>query len=160
MMRARDGFDGRTIQMRETDPIVGIWGFNAAKSKWPPAMLAILRWQSPPKEAKAVYRQINAEVLEYIGAGTFSDGSSISNTYTFPSHGGIAKRQPPLPEGASIVKILISPGEWYVTFLRNGKQSTVIHKIVSKDGKTLCETTIGTDPQGESFEAVSIYDRQ
>jgi len=146
--------------MREAVPIVGVWKFNAAESQLSPAMLAILGWQSPLKEAKAFYRQLNADLLEYTGAGAFSDGSSISNAYAFPSLGGIAERQPPLPEGSAIIETLISPGEWVVTFLFNGKQGMVIRKIVSKDGMKLHETYRGIGPDGKSFESISIYERQ
>jgi hypothetical protein len=41
-----------------------------------------------------------------------------------------------------------------------GKQIATMHKVVSKDGKTLRITIKGIDPQGKPFEELRVYDRQ
>ena len=62
--------------------------------------------------------------------------------------------------GVTMVETLIAQGEWYATFLRDGKQFMVIHKVVSEDGKTMSLNYTGGDPQGNPFEQVDVYERQ
>lgn len=64
------------------------------------------------------------------------------------------------PEGTSWVETLIDPGNWYVTRLQNSKQVALVHKTFSKDGKTMRQTTKGTDDQGKPYEQVKVFDRQ
>jgi hypothetical protein len=45
----------------------------------------------------------------------------------------------------TVVEILLKPGEWYVTFLMNGKQMTTMHKTISADRKTMRQTVRGLD---------------
>ena len=63
-------------------------------------------------------------------------------------------------EGISYVQTLIAPGDWYVSVLLNGTQVSVIHKVFSKDGKTMFQTSTGSDPQGEPYEDLRVFDRQ
>lgn len=149
--------------MTKTDPIVGVWKLNFAESSFPLALLAFMGGQPvPPKDGKAVYREIDADRMEYTGSGTNADGSSMSGTYTWPRQGGMAKKisPAPLPEGISIVETLIEPGNWYASFLQNEAQVMVIHKIISEDGKRMSEIYKGMDAQGKPFEAQLSYDRQ
>jgi hypothetical protein len=55
---------------------------------------------------------------------------------------------------------LIGPGDWYVSGIRDGKQVSTRHKIVSKDGRTTRQTLKGVTPDGMPFEQLEIYDRQ
>jgi hypothetical protein len=146
--------------MEQSDPILGTWKLNTDKTEFSPFLLAILN-QKSVKGATAVYREIDSNLLEYIGTYTPLDGAPISGTYTWPRQGGIAKKQAPapLPDGMSIVETLIAPGNWCATFLQNGIQVMVVHKIVRENGKTMQEIYRGMDPQGKSFEAQMWYDR-
>jgi len=91
-----------------------------------------------------------------------ADGKSISGKYAWPAQGGIARAQEDVPSfaGITINETRIAPGEWYATFLKDGKQFMVIHKLVSKDGKTMNLTYIGADAQGNCFDQIDVYDRQ
>jgi hypothetical protein len=148
--------------MSKADPIVGTWKLNLAVSHFPPALLAFMGQQVPPKEGKAVYREIDVDLVEYTGTSTYVDGSSISGTYTWPRQGGMAKRLSPasLPEGTSIIEILIEPGNWCASFLQNDMQFLLIHKIISEDGKRMRETYKGMNAQGKSYEGLLVWDRQ
>ena len=86
------------------------------------------------------------------------DGSGGSSTYAFPSQGGVATVPKNYPN--AIIETFVDPGEWYVTFLRDGKQLSAVHKVVSKDGKTLTQTTTGLAPDETFFEQIEVYDKQ
>jgi len=90
------------------------------------------------------------------------DLSSISFKATFPSQGGILIPSTPLPEETSSISIvtMYDSGNWFFTTLQNGKQVRVTNIIISKDGKTVRETTKGTDAQGKRIEQIQIFDRQ
>jgi hypothetical protein len=55
---------------------------------------------------------------------------------------------------------LIGPGDWYVTYLQNGKQFLIMHKVISDDGKTMRQTITGIGPQGKPGEQIQVLDRQ
>jgi hypothetical protein len=111
-----------------------------------------------PKEKVYVIREVGDQ-LELTLTGTGTEGSPISWKEVFPLRGGVIKFEPALPEVISIVETVVNPGEDYTTILQNGMQLLVSHWIVSKDGKTLHGTTTGTDPQGNSFKQLEIYDK-
>jgi hypothetical protein len=69
-------------------------------------------------------------------------------------------RESPRSKAQDPFETLIAPGDWYVTFLQNGKQRGVIHKVISKDGKTMTQPRKGVDAQGKPFEHIEVYDRQ
>ena len=49
----------------------------------------------------------------------------------------------------------------YENVWKKGGKATVTAKIVvSRDGKTMTVTQVGTDPQGGKVRAVAVYDRQ
>jgi hypothetical protein len=125
------------------DPIIGTWKLNIAKSKNLPADL---------KERTETYREIEGDQIER-SSGPFGKLS-------WPQQGGSVKIQPPSSEGITYVQTLIAPGEWYVTTMRDGKQISVRHKVISKDGKTMTQTYKGTDPEGKPFDQLEVYDKQ
>jgi hypothetical protein len=55
----------------------------------------------------------------------------------------------------------MAPGEWLVTYLlQGGKQVATMHKVISKDGKTMRQTIRGFDTDGKPFEQLQVFDRQ
>jgi hypothetical protein len=142
------------------DPIIGTWKLNVAKSKFSHVLLADQK-QAAPKEGMEVYREIEGDQIEFTSKGTRTDGSSDSTKWTWPRQGGLVRRlDAPLPAETIYVETVAEPGNWYVTILQKGKQVRLIHKIFSKDGKTMTQTLTGADAQGKPFEQVQVFDRQ
>ena len=114
--------------------------------------------ETVPREKIEVYEQAGDQIILTTTA-TMSDGRSFSGRYAWPAQGGIAGVQEDVPAfaGITIIETLIAPGEWYATFLKNGKQLMVIHKVVGEDGKTLCLNYTGADAQGNSFGQTDVY---
>jgi len=135
------------------DPRVGTWKLNLAQSKLPPSTGAAI------KEETAVVREVGDQ-FETAFTSTRTDSSTTTNKFTEPQKGGAIGRQPAYPEGESGVATMIGPGNWYVTFLQNGKQVRVYHNVISKDGKTMRETYRGTDAKGKPIEGSAVFDKQ
>lgn len=135
------------------DPIIGTWKLNLAESKFPAT-------EALPKERTEVYRELDVDQMEFIATGTDANGSPILFKGTWPQQGGNVKILEGGNEGISYVETLIEPGNWYVTVIQNGRQTGVIHKTISKDGKRMRQTYRSTDARGNPFERLSLYDRQ
>jgi len=134
------------------DPIIGTWKLNIAKSKYPPNVPVA-------KEITEVYREIEGGQIELTSTVTEKDGSTTLLKLTWPVQGGVAKVLQGDPAGTTWVETLIA-GEWYATYLRDGKQFQTRHKAISKDGKTMRHTIRAADTQGKPFEILIVFDRQ
>ena len=146
--------------MYEHDPIIGIWRLNIANSKFSPVLLKAMN-ETVPKEATETYKLIGDQI-ELTYENTMTDGGRISGRYTWPRYGGEAKAQEEAVSitGVTIIETLIAPGEWYATFLKDGKQFIVIHKAISEDSKTMSLRYRGIDARGNPFEQIDVYERQ
>jgi hypothetical protein len=143
------------------DPIIGKWKLNVSKSTYSQVYLSLQKRQAPKEgggEGFEVYREIAGNQLELTRSIVRQDGSGGSGIYTCPLQGGVVMVPKDYPD--AIVETFVAPGEWYATFLRDGIQRFVIHKVVSKDGKTLTQTTTGVAPDGKFFEQIEVYDKQ
>ncbi len=133
------GFGMMTLRLAiAADPIIGTWKLDVGSSKF------VL---PPPKEQTEVYRETDSGEIEVVLTRVQSDGTSTSITLTWPSSGG-AVHDPDgqLPKGETLVETLLAPGEWFVTYMRNGKQYLTMHKLINPDGKTMLQTIKGLDP--------------
>jgi hypothetical protein len=138
----------------KSEPIIGSWRLNVARSTFP-------RKDVPsPKEQTENYREDSGRIHLTI-ARTMSDGSSDPRRLSWPAVGGVTSVHEgrPLAEGQSTVEALLAPGDWYVIYMRNGQQYLTMHKVVSKDGKTMRQTMKGL-AQGKPYEQVQVFDRQ
>jgi len=134
------------------DPIIGTWKLNISESKADASL----------KEEIEVYRELNSDQIELTLTTTYTGGFSALWRYTWPAQGGVATRHQGPPREGDILELetLIAPGEWVLTRMRDGKQYNTVHKIISKDGKTMRQTRRGTSLQGTPVDRVSVFDRQ
>ena len=134
------------------DLIVGTWKLDVGSSKF-----AV----PPPKEQTEVYKELASGEIEMVLIRVQSDGKSTSRTLTWPSSGGtVQDPRGVLPKGETLVETSLGPGEWYVTYLMNGKQYLTMHKLISPDGQTMRQTIRGLDPQGHPGEQIQMLRRQ
>lgn len=148
---------GLTGSLWAADPLLGTWKLNAAKSKFSPILLALEK-DVAPKETTMVIQNLGTDQIEITETGTRADGSTISQKFRQPKQGGTVESS--LVKGISFIHTLINENERVGTILQDGKQSQVIHWVVSQDGKTLKSTRRATDAQGKPVEHVAVYDRQ
>ena len=137
------------------DPIIGTWKLDVANSTFSAAMQDV-----PPKELVEVIREVEGDRLELAQNGTQEDGARVTFRITFPSQGGLVTiNEGEGTEGLTFIETLVSPGNWYATTLRAGKQVILRHKVVSADGSMKRETVRGTDERGRPFEQIEVYRR-
>ena len=133
------------------DPIIGTWKMNVEKST--PAQAR----KESSEEIMEVYREIENGRIEMVR-------SPSGTVVTWSQQGGIAvstwESSSQSTEGNWLVQTLVAPGEWYVTYIENHKQIGFIHKVVSKDGKTMTQTMKFADGQGGFTERVRVYEKQ
>jgi hypothetical protein len=132
---------------------------KTAESGFSPTLLEYLN-EAAPMEMTEIYQEYGGHT-ELTLTGTRADGSSIARKYRYPRQGGtvVALNDAPAIPGTAIVSTWISTGEWCVTFLQEGKQSVVIHKLVGEEGNTMLEMTRVVDPQGHPHEQWAVWDR-
>jgi hypothetical protein len=136
------------------DPMLGTWTLNVAKSTFAPGA-------ATPKEATAVFRELDANTFECVATGTRTDGSQIAARYTWPIPGGVRRySQGAAAEGLSIVEIGIDAQLAYTIALQDGRQLRVTHWVISKDGKTMAGTTTGVDAKGAPQNTHILWEKQ
>ena len=132
-----------------SDPQMGTWKLNAAKSKIAPGA---------PKNNTVVYEAAGDKVKVTVD-GTDSDGKPIHNDWTGKFDG---KDYPvtgdPTADARSYKKVNDRTLE--LTVKKDGKVTTSGRIVVSADGKSRTLTTSGTDAQGKKFKSIAVYDKQ
>ena len=142
------------------DPFVGTWELNVAKSEFPSALLEALGIAKPEQET-IVIRELNDDELEIIVTGTHIDGSPNSQKQAVPKQGGIVKfQQGGPPKGSYYVETKINENEKYRTLLNNGKQGTLLHSVITRDGKAMKLSITGMDNQGKPFGGLYFFEKQ
>jgi len=135
------------------DPIIGTWKTNFEKSSFPADQQGI-------KEDTNTYREIDGNLIELSIKTINPDGSLYTALWTWPKQGGFAKvLSRTLDEGVIYVQTLIEPGHWCVNIMKDGKQIARYHKVVSKDGKTMRQTLIGSK-DGKPISIMKVLERQ
>ena len=119
------------------DPSIGTWKLNVAKSKVVDGVAG-----APPSEQTLVKSELNADQLQAVFTGRGSDGSPAESRSVFPKAGGVINFPQGVPMNA--IMTVLGPGDCYVTYLRDGKQTKAEHWVVSKDGKAMLDTVYGT----------------
>ena len=146
---------GLTNSLWAADPIVGTWKLNIEKSKFPPG-----RESRRLKEEIMSFKELGKQ-YEVTFTQTRADGSINTGENLTPRQGGIIENnEANTEEGSYMVWTVISPHESYSTRLQKGRQVQVSRFVISKDGKTMQQTMIGTDPQGDPFVLESVWDKQ
>jgi len=136
------------------DPIVGTWKLDVGKSKLVPSL-------SPPRAQTEVYRELPSGEIQLELTKIDDHDKSVSIVLAWPAVGGLVQDpRSSLGKGVTAVETLLNPGEWYVTFLMDGKQVMTMHKVISRDKKIMRQTLKGVDPQGRYVEQIQVLYRQ
>jgi hypothetical protein len=135
----------------QTDPQVGVWKLNVAKSKYSPGPV--------PTTATTT--------IEAAGAGTkvsvdqtLPDGSKRQYSFTANYDGKDTPIVGNNPDADTVARTRINASTVQTISKKAGKVTTTQTSEVSIDGKTRTVTTKGTNAKGQTVNNVAIYERQ
>lgn len=135
----------------QTDPFVGTWKLNVAKSSYNPG--------PAPKSATVTITAVGSGVKVVVdGAGP--TGDKVHWEYTAASHDG--KDYPIVGNNADADTVALKrlkPGSVETSNKKGGKATTTNVRTVSTDGKTMTVTTKGLNGAGQTVSNVQIFEK-
>jgi hypothetical protein len=137
------------IAFAQTDPFLGTWQLNLAKSKYSPG---------PPPKSQSTNVQADGQIHRLTITGIDAAGNPISVVFTRTFDG-----TPHPSKAADFDAVTITRADDYTIIIsrtRAGKLVQTATDVVSQDGKTLTTTTIGSNANGQPINIVGIHDKQ
>jgi len=138
------------VSAQATDPLIGTWELNVAKSKFSPG--------PAPKSQTRTYEASGAGV-KYTSKGVDADGKPTLVQYTANFDG----KDYPITGSADSDTISLKKVDTYTaeaTQKKAGKVVITTKREVSKDGKTMTVTSKGTNAKGQAIENVLVFDKK
>jgi hypothetical protein len=133
----------------DTDPLVGTWKLNVARSTFQPA-------PGPKGQLRIYERAGDAEQLVARGVG--ADGKPTLVQYT-AKYDGNDYRMTGSSGGDKIVLKRIDRFTTESIQKRGGQPAITAMRTISKDGKTLTVVSKGTTAKGEIVDATMVFER-
>ena len=139
------------IGMFGADSMLGTWKYNAAKSKSTST--------SPFQSATTVMEATPDGGVRMTRTGQMADGTPVSYSFTFKYDG---KEYPVTgaPFDTVSLKRIDANTTTFETRKTGGKYHTTGRTVISKDGKTLTQTSKGTDAEGKPVASTVVADKQ
>jgi len=138
------------LSAQASDPRIGTWKLNAAKSKYSPG---------PAPQALTVNVEPSGQGEKVTTEFVNADGTRTTTEYTANFDG----KDYPLTGSqiADTVSLKRSNARTTVrTDKKGGKVAQTLRRVVSKDGKTMTVTTKGTNAQGQAVNNVAVFEKQ
>ena len=145
----------RSGEAQSPSPRFGTWRLNTAKSMYSDA-------RRPPQRLLRTDEPSGDAAVKVTYEGVAADGSRIAYSYT-AAYDGAENGVSGVGMGNGWDRISlrrINEREWEATMKRQGKVVSVAHVVVSADGKTLTNTSTGTNQSGQPNKNVQVYERQ
>jgi len=137
-----------SAQSPRSDPRIGTWTLNVAKSKG-----------NIRKSETRTYTQTGDSVTGHVEIVN-SDGSTQVYAFTGKSDGKDYPYTGQTPGGAETFSTTRSGMNFVTQDKKDGKVLFTITTAFSADGKVMTRRTKGTDANGQPIDAVRVYDRQ
>lgn len=137
---------GSVALAQSSDPLVGTWRLNVAKSKGVKSGSTVI--EAVGKGIKFVVDLVPAD-----GTATHWEFTANFDGKDYPVTGNS-------PYGNMVSVERPNPKTLTITSKQNGKVTTTSTIVVSDDGKTRTTTIKGTDIKGQPVDIVSLYERQ
>jgi hypothetical protein len=134
----------------QTDPSIGTWKLNLAKSKFSPG--------PPPKDQTLTYEAVG-EGIKLTVKGTDGEGKPIDSQYTANFDG----KDYPVTGNPNWDTVSLKRIDAYTVEFTRKKAGKVVGtgtNVVSKDGKTRTITAEGVNAKGEKTSSTAVYDKQ
>jgi hypothetical protein len=142
---------GAGLVFAQTDAHMGTWKLNGAKSNFAPG--------PPIKSETRTYEPIG-DGYKFSGERVAADGSTHPEGFTV-KYGGKDSPITGDAAGADTLNVkLVDANHIDSTSKKDGKVLYTSRVVVSKDGKVMTITSMGTDGNGKHFNNVAVYDKQ
>ena len=135
----------------QTDPFVGTWTLNLAKSKYNPG--------PAPKSATTVYEAAGKGYKVSVKTEPAS-GASQSWSYTTNLDGTESPITGNNPNADTVTVKRIDANTLESTSRKGGQVTATQRNVVSADGKTRTVTTTGTTADGQKVNNVAVYEKK
>ena len=147
------GADIANLSAQASDPRIGTWKLNVAKSKYSPG---------PAPQSLTVKVEPSGQGGEKVTAEFVNaDGTRTTVQYIEANFDG--KDYPLTGSQFGADTVSLKRIDKWTTERTDKKGSTVIQtlkRVVSQDGKTMTVTTKGTNEQGQAMNNVAVFERQ
>jgi hypothetical protein len=141
------------IGMFGADSMLGTWKYNAAKSKIPTTST------NPIKSLTSVLEATPDGGVKMTRTGQLADGTPVNYSFTFKYDG---KEYPVTgaPFDTVSLKRIDANTTSFETRKTGGKYHSTGRTVISKDGRTLTQTSTGTDAEGKPVAQTIVADKQ
>jgi hypothetical protein len=143
-------FAGWELLAQGTDPLVGTWKLNVAKSRFNPG---------PPLKSGMKKFEAARDGLKFSGQDLNADGTKLTVQWTayfdgkdYPIKGD--------PNADTLSLKRIDRFKTESTFKKAGKVTYRVKRVVSQDGKAWQLSSEGKDSKGKSFSDVLVFDKR
>jgi hypothetical protein len=133
-----------------TDPIVGTWELNVAKSKFSPG--------PAPKSETRTY-VMAGEDIKATSTGVDGTGTPTAGEWTI-NYDGKDRPQTGNPNADSLSLKRVDAFTAEFTQKKAGKVVITGTRTISKDGKVLTITTKGTNAKGQTIHDVEVFEKR
>jgi hypothetical protein len=141
-----------SLMLAQSDSHMGTWKLNVAKSKFDPG---------PPIKSETRTYESTGDGYKFSGERVTADGSTHTYGFTVKYDGKDYPMTGQDSNGADTVAVKrIDANNIHATSKKDGKVLYTTRLVVSKDGKVMTITSKGTNASGQSFNNVSVYDKQ
>ncbi|MGA7855484.1 MAG: hypothetical protein WCA15_19355 [Candidatus Acidiferrales bacterium] len=143
---------GSSALRAQSNPLVGTWKLNTAKSKF-----------DPGPGPKSLTRTVEAEGngVKYSFEGVSADGKSLTYSFSVQFDGKDNPISGSMPSGADTISAKRTDSHHFVATLKKGDKVIGTSKVaVSKDGKVTTVDSTGTDAAGKKGHDVQVYDKE
>jgi hypothetical protein len=135
----------------QTDPQIGLWKLNVAKSKYSPG---------PGPTAATTKIEAAGAATKLTVDQTFADGTKRHWEITASYDGKDTPVVGNNPDADTIARTRLDASTVQTVAKKAGKVTTTQTSALSKDGKTRTVTTTGTNAKGQKVHNVAVYERQ
>ena len=143
-------FTTASLVLAQSDPRVGTWKLNTAKSKS----------DAPPRKSETRTYQSSGDSIMMHAEVMNNDGSKQVYGYTGKLDGKDYPYTGQQPGGAETLSVKRVGNIFNPESKKGGKVLFTTKSTFSNDGKVMTLTTKGTDAKGQSANSVRVYDKQ
>jgi hypothetical protein len=141
---------GVELAAQSTDPVVGTWELNVAKSKFSPG--------PAPKSETRTYAVVGQEV-KATSQSVDATGKAVAGEWTVVYDG----KDRPMTGNPDADMLSVKQTDTYTTEFTEKKAGKVVltgTRAISKDGKVMTITTKGTNAKGQPVNDVAVFEKR